>query len=65
MINLETGDLIWKKNNTSPFNSQIKIYKDRFFVLDLENILRCYSIKNGEEIWSFKSESSYIKSQNK
>ena len=65
MINLDTGDLIWKKNNTSPFNSQIKIYKDRFFVLDLENILRCYSIKNGEEIWSFKSESSYINSQNK
>ncbi len=64
-INLINGDLVWKKNNTAPFNSQIKIYKDKFFVVDLENILRCYSIETGEEIWSFKSESSYINSQNK
>ena len=65
LVNLKNGDLIWKKNNSSPFNSQIKIFKDRFFVVDLENVLRCYSIKNGNEIWNFKSESSYINSQNK
>jgi len=64
-INIKNGQLIWSKNNTSPFNSQIKIYKDKFFVVDFDNILRCYSIKNGNEIWHFKTEKSFIKSQKK
>ena len=64
-INIVTGDLLWSKNNVAPFNSQIKIYKDKFFVVDFENILRCYSINNGNEIWRFKTEKSTIKSQKK
>ena len=64
-INIATGDLLWSKNNVAPFNSQIKIYKDKFFVVDFENILRCYSINNGIEIWKFKTEKSIIKSQKK
>ena len=63
MLNLQSGDLVWSKNNTAPFNSQIKIYKDRFFVIDFTNTLRCYSMKNGEEIWSFQTESALIRSQ--
>ena len=63
MLNLESGDLVWSKNNTAPFNSQIKIYKDRFFVIDFTNTLRCYSMKNGEEIWNFQTESALIRSQ--
>jgi len=46
-ININTGDLLWSKNNSSPFNSQVKVYKDKFFVVDFENILRCFSINNG------------------
>ena len=65
MLNLETGDLIWSKNNSAPFNSQIKIYKDRFFLIDFTNTLRCYSIKNGEELWNFQTESALIRSQKK
>ena len=65
MLNLETGDLIWSKNNSAPFNSQIKIYKDRFFLIDFTNTLRCYSLKNGEEIWNFQTESALIRSQKK
>ena len=57
--------MLWSKNNVAPFNSQIKIYKDKFFVVDFENILRCYSINNGNEIWKFKTEKSTIKSQKK
>ena len=64
-INLNNGELLWSKNNSSPFNSQVKIFKDKFFTIDFENILRCYSIKDGKEIWSFKSEKSFIKSQQK
>ncbi len=64
-INLKDGKLIWSKNGIAPFNSQIKIYKDKFFVVDFENVLRCFSIKNGNEIWKFKTEKSFIKSQQK
>ncbi len=65
ILNLYTGDLVWSKNNPAPFNSQIKIYKDRFFIIDFTNTLRCFSIKDGEELWNFQTESSLIRSQKK
>ena len=64
-ININDGKLNWVSNNIAPFNSQVKIFKDKFFVVDFENILRCFSIINGKEIWNFKTEKSFIKSQQK
>ena len=64
-IDINTGDLIWSSNNNAPFNSQIKIYKDFFYIIDIENILRAYSIKNGKEIWNIKTENSLVRSQKK
>ncbi len=64
-INLEDGALLWSKNNLAPFNSQIKIYQDKFFIIDFSNTLRCFSIKNGEELWNIKTENSLIRSQKK
>ena len=64
-INLNDGKLIWSRYNIAPFNSQIKIHKNKFFVVDFENILRCFSIVDGKEIWNFKTEKSFIKSQQK
>ena len=65
MLDLENGNLIWSKNNLAPFNSQIKIYKDKFFIIDYSNTLRAFSLKNGEELWNIKTESSLIRSQKK
>ncbi len=65
MIDIDTGDLIWSKNNLAPFNSQIKIYEDYFFVIDYSNTLRCFSLKNGNELWNIKTENSLIRSQKK
>jgi len=64
-LDINTGELLWSKNNTAPFNSQIKIYKDKFFIIDFENTLRAYSIKNGKEIWKIKTQNSLIRSQKK
>ena len=64
-VDTETGALLWYKTNTAAFNSQIKIYKDRFFVVDLDNVIRCYSIKDGSEIWNYQTEKAFIKSQKK
>ena len=37
MLDIETGELIWSKRNVAPFNSQIKIYQDKFFIIDFSN----------------------------
>jgi len=65
VMDIESGNLIWSKNNTSPFNSQIKIFRDKLYVVDSENILRCFSLKNGKQIWKFKTDKPFIKSQKK
>ncbi len=65
MLNLNTGELVWSKNNSAPFNSQIKIYKEKFFIIDFTNTLRCFSVKNGKELWNFQTETSLIRSQKK
>jgi len=65
MLNIQNGNLAWSKKSIAPFNSQIKIYRDKFFIIDLSNTLRCFSIKDGNEIWNVKTENSLIRSQKK
>jgi len=65
LINIENGETIWSKTHTSPFNSQVKIYKDKVFVVDSENTLNCYSIKDGSKLWQLKTENSFINSPKK
>ena len=62
-INIDTGKLLWSKKNNAPFNSQVKIYKDRIYIIDFENTLKAYSINDGKEIWSRKTQASLIRSQ--
>ena len=62
VVNYDTGNLIWSKKNRNPFNSQIKIFRDKIFTIDMNNILRCFSLKNGDELWNFKSENTFLKS---
>ena len=64
-IDLETGNLLWSSENSSPFNSNIKNFKDTFFVADFDNVIRCFSKLDGKEIWNFETENSFIKSQKK
>jgi len=61
-IDIQNGNLLWTKNNSSAFNSQIKADKDKFYIVDFQNILHCYSIKDGKEIWSYKTEDTFLKS---
>ena len=64
-INLNDGKVIWSKYNSSSFNSNIKIYKDKFFTVDFDNVIRAISAKDGNELWNFKTDNSFIKSQKK
>lgn len=64
-LDINSGKLLWQQDNIYPYNSQIKIYQNKFFIIDYENTLRAYSIKNGKEIWKLRTESSLIRSQKK
>ena len=64
-IDLFTGKMIWSKKNSDPFNSQIKILGDKFFIVDYSNTLRCFSVNDGREIWKFKSTLPLVKAKQK
>ena len=64
-VNLANGKINWSKYSSSSFNSDIKIYKDKFLTVDFDNVIRAISSKNGSEVWSFKTDNSFIKSQKK
>ena len=64
-VNINSGKLNWSKNNNYPFNSEIKKNKDKFFVVDYKNTLRCYKIDNGSECWNLQTENSFTISNSK
>ena len=65
LLNIDNGELIWMKNNVYPFNSEIRRFEDKFFIVDYKNILRCFYIKNGSECWNFATEDTLTISTNK
>ena len=64
-IDVISGNLIWERRNSSPINSQIKILNDKFYIVDYQNILRCFDINSGNELWNIQTENSFIKSKKK
>ena len=46
------------------FQDKVKkeFYRDKIYAIDMNNVLRCYSIKNGDELWNFRSEDTFLKS---
>ena len=58
-MNISTGELNWSKNNDYPFNSNIKKHKDKIFVIDYKNTLRCFKITDGSECWNLQTEDSF------
>ncbi len=65
LININTGELIWRKDSLAPFNSNIVATSDKIIIVDFDNVIRCFSIINGNELWNFKTENTFIKSQKK
>ena len=64
-LDLDTGNVIWTKNNIVPFNSDVKIKNNFFYIVDYKNILRSISIKDGSELWNLKTDESLTKSNTK
>ena len=64
-VDLNTGKILWSRYSNSSFNSDIKVFKDNFYTIDFDNVIRAISSKNGNEIWNFQTENSFIKSEKK
>ena len=64
-VNIDNGELIWKKYSDSSFNSNIVLSSDKIMVLDFDNVIRCFSLENGKELWKFKTIDVFIKSEKK
>ena len=62
-LDLNSGKPIWKKEKSSPFNSQIKSYKNNFYLIDSDNVLRSISVTDGKENWNVKTDSFLIQSK--
>ena len=63
LVDQSNGKLIWKNDHEVSFISQIKIDSNRFYALDANNVLTCFSLVNGKKIWEFKGEKKLINSQ--
>lgn len=64
-IDLTDGMVVWSKTNSLPFNSIIKFFDNKIFVVDSNNNLNCFSAKDGSLIWQHKTEKSFINSSKK
>ena len=62
-LDLNSGKVLWTKQKSSPFNSQIKSYNNNFYLIDSNNVLRSISVIDGEENWKVKTDSFIIQSK--
>jgi len=63
LIDTIDGSLLWSNEHRVSFISQIKIDNDKFYALDANNTFNCFSLKDGNKLWEFKTEEKLINSQ--
>ncbi len=63
-LNFQDGKINWIKNHGVPLKSNLKLFKDKIYVINQDNRILCLSAKDGSLIWDIRSISSFIKSQN-
>ena len=61
-ISLFNGELLWIKNHGLPLKSNIKIYKNKMFLINQDNRTLCININDGSIIWDIRAIPSFIKS---
>jgi len=64
-LDINDGKILWIKENTSPFNSGLKVLDDYIFIIDANNTLNCFSINDGTKIWERNTEKSFINTTKK
>ena len=64
-LDVNTGSTVWVKQHTALFNSQMKVINKKILAVDSNNIINCFSTKNGQINWQFKTNPSFIKTSKK
>ena len=64
VLDFDTGKLIWIKNHGVSFKSNIKIFKNKIYLINQDNRIICLTTENGSKIWDIRTIESFIKSQN-
>ena len=62
-LNIIDGKTIWIKNHGIPIKSEIKLFKEKIYLINQDNRLLCLNAKDGSLLWNSRSISSFIKSQ--
>jgi len=62
-LSIDDLKIIWKKNLSVPFKSDIKIYKDNIYLINSNSKLYSIDSRNGKINWSFETASNSIKSK--
>lgn len=64
-VDIKDKKIVWSKKNEIPFNSKIKFYEDKIYIVDTNNDLNCFSALNGNLLWKHTTEKSFINSSKK
>jgi len=62
-LKILNGEPAWIKNHGIPFKSNIKIFKDKIYLINQDNRLLSFDTNEGTLLWDVRSVSSFIKSQ--
>lgn len=65
LVDFENGNLVWSKKNEYPFNSEVKIFRDKFFAIDYNNNIKCFNIADGTNCWTLPTENAFTIPNNK
>ena len=64
-VNINTGKLLWAKNQGIPFNSEIKVSEDKVFMLNQDNKFYIFNKNNGNKILDFETFPEFLETHNK
>jgi len=65
LVDFENGNLVWSKKNEYPFNSEVKIFRDKFLAIDYNNNIKCFNIADGTNCWTLPTENAFTIPNNK
>jgi len=61
-VNIKTGNLIWAKNYSVPFRSNMKISENILFLANQDNVIFAINLSDGKKIWQFASQINQLNS---
>ena len=64
-VNIDTGKIVWAKNQGVPITSEIKSYNEKIFLLNQDNKFYIFEKNNGKKILDFETFPVILKKNNK